>query len=243
MTAIGEAAVTGGEAWLAAHRPLAAVGLTLIGYGIGHALWQRFQRHPLLNPTLTGILLVGAALLTLGVGWERYYNDAALIHLLLGPAVVALAVPLYRHLPALRARAVSLAAALGCGSVVAIVSVVAIALPLGASAPTVLSLAPKSATAGVSMAVAGAIGGIPALAAVVTILAGITGALAAGPVLRLVRVEDPIARGFSIGIASHGIGTARAFQESEAAGTASGLAMGLNAVLTALLVPVLLRLW
>jgi predicted murein hydrolase (TIGR00659 family) len=238
-----EATLAAAEAWMGAHRPLAAIGLTLLGYAIGHALWERGGRHPLLNPTLLAIALVSGALMLIGADYGRYFEDARLVHLLLGPAVVALAVPLYRHLPALRARAGALALALAAGSSTAIVSVLAIGGLLGAGDATLVSLAPKSATTAVSMAVAAETGGIPALTAVVTIMAGITGALAAGPVLRLMGVTDPIARGFGMGVASHGIATARAFQESEATGTAAGLGMGLNAVLTALLVPLVLALW
>jgi putative effector of murein hydrolase len=125
---------------------------------------------------------------------------------------------------------------------VAILSAPAVAALLGASAPVLASLAPKSATVAVSMGIAAETGGVPAVTAVVTILAGITGAVVAGPVLDGAGVQDPIARGFAMGLASHGIATARAFQEGEAAGTAAGLAMGLNAVVTALLVPLVLRL-
>lgn len=141
------------------------------------------------------------------------------------------------------ARAAALILALGVGSVVAVVSVLAIGAALGATMPTLLSLAPKSATAAVSMAVAAETGGIPPLTAVVTIMTGIATALLAGPLLALLRITDPIARGFAMGLTGHGIATARAFQEGEATGTASGLAMGLNAVLTAVLVPLVLRSW
>src|SRR5580704_7729795 len=106
----------------------------------------------------------------------------------------------------------------------------------------VLSLAPRSATIAVSMAIAEQIGGIPAVTAVLTVLTGISGALIGGYVLKALRIEDAAARGFSMGLASHGIATARAFQESETAGTFSGLAMALNAVGTALLTPILTRL-
>ena len=228
-------------AWLRAHRPLGAVGLTLGGYAFGHWLWIRGGKHAALNPTLTGIAIVATVLLATRFDYRAYFEDARLVHVLLGPAVVALAVPLYRHLPALQARAGVLAAALLAGSLVAIVSATTFAWWLGASRLTLISLAPKSATAAVSMSVSQAVGGIPALTALVTVMAGIIGALVGPALLDALRVRDVIARGFGMGVASHGIATARAFQESEAAGTAAGLAMGLNAVLTALLVPILLR--
>jgi putative effector of murein hydrolase len=151
-------------------------------------------------------------------------------------------VPLFRHLPLLRDRAALLGVALFLGSLTAITSSVAAGWLFGLSHSMLVSLAPRSATTAVSIAIAAQIGGIPAVTAVLTILTGISGALIGGYVLNAMRVADPIARGFSMGLASHGIATARAFQESEAAGTFSGLAMALNAVATAILTPLLVRL-
>lgn len=220
---------------------LPALVLTLGAYAAAFALWQRCGRHPLLNPTLLGIAGVAATLLALRVEHTAYFADARLVHVLLGPAVVALAVPLYRHAAVLRARATAIGAALAVGSAAAVLLGLALAHMLGASAPALLSLAPRSATAAVSIGISAEIGGIPALTAVLTIATGITGAVLGGWVLDAVGVRDPVARGVALGTASHGIATARAFQENEATGTAAGLAMGLNAILTAVMVPPLVR--
>jgi len=217
--------------------PLWPLVLTLGAYAAALLLWERRGRAALLNPTLVAIALVAAVLLASDADRATYRAGAQPIHLLLGPAVVALAVPLWRHAPLLRARSTALLAALAVGSTATLLATLALAAWLGAGATTLRSLAPKAATAGVAMAISAEIGGIAALTAVVTILAGITGAVAGPALLDMLGIRDPVARGFGIGLASHGIGTARAFQESEAAGTAAGPAMGLNALLTALLVP------
>ncbi len=128
------------------------------------------------------------------------------------------------------------------GSLTAVLSAVAIAWLLGASRATLLSLAPKSVTTPVAMGIAEQIGGLPSLTAVLVILSGITGAVLGTYTLNLVRVKDWRARGIAMGVASHGIGTARAFTVNEVAGAFSSLAMGLNALATAVLVPVLLAL-
>lgn len=219
-----------------------AIALTLAAYVAATVVSQRGRKHALLNPTLLAIAIVATVLLGLGGDPAAYRRGADTIHLLLGPAVVALAVPLYRHAGVLRLRAGLLAGALLAASTLTILATLCLARWFGATTTTVLSLAPKSATAAVSMAISVEIGGIPALTAVVTILAGITGAVIGPPLLDALGIRDPIARGYGIGIASHGIGTARAFQEGEATGTASGLAMGLNTLLTALLVPFVLAL-
>jgi len=218
------------------------LSLTLGAYATGVVLQRLGRQHPLLNPTLLAISAVASTLVLFRINYGTYFSAVQPIHLLLGPAVVALAVPLFRHLPLLRDRAPLLGIALFLGSLTAIASGIGAGCWFGLSQSMVLSLAPKSATTAVSMAIAAQIGGIPAVTAVLTVLTGISGALIGGYVLKVMRIDDPAARGFGMGLTSHGIATARAFQESEIAGTFSGLAMALNAVVTAFLAPFLVPL-
>ena len=222
--------------------PLLWLSLTLGAYLAAVAVNKRFNKTPLLNPTLLAIALVVAALTAAGTSYKRYFDGAQFVHFLLGPAIVAMAVPLYRHTEMIRKSAGALFGGLGIGSLIAILSSVLLTRSLGAGRDLWLSMAPKSATAAISMAISGRIGGIPALTAVLTISTGITGACLAGYVLRLVGVKEWHARGFAMGLCSHGIATARAFQENEVAGTFAGLAMALNGVATAALVPLIIKL-
>jgi predicted murein hydrolase (TIGR00659 family) len=222
--------------------PLLWLSLTLGAYLAAVAVNERFNKTPLLNPTLLAIALVVAALTATGTSYKRYFDGAQFVHFLLGPAIVAMAVPLYRHTEMIRRSAGALFGGLGIGSLIAILSSVLLTRSLGAGRDLWLSMAPKSATAAISMAISGRIGGIPALTAVLTISTGITGACLAGYVLRLVGVKEWHARGFAMGLCSHGIATARAFQENEVAGTFAGLAMALNGVATAALVPLIIKL-
>ncbi len=128
------------------------------------------------------------------------------------------------------------------GSLTAAVTAVAFGWALGASRETLISLAPKSVTAPVAMGIAERLGGLPSLTAVLVIVTGIMGAMLGPPILNLIGIRNWAARGLAMGTASHGIGTARALQVSEVAGAFSGLAMGLNALATAILLPLLLRL-
>jgi predicted murein hydrolase (TIGR00659 family) len=225
-----------------AYGPLFLLVLTLGAYAIGIAV-QRVARHSaLLNPTLLAIAIVATTLRLLQLDYGAYFAAAQPVHFLLGPAVVALAIPLYRHAALIRERAFDLLIGLVCGSLSGVGTGIAAAWWLGVARPGILSIAPKSATTAVSMAVSAKIGGTPSVTAVLTILAGITGAVVASYLLDALRVRDPAARGFSMGLASHGIATARAFQESATVGTFAGLAMGLNAVATAVLVPIVLSL-
>jgi predicted murein hydrolase (TIGR00659 family) len=222
--------------------PLLWLSLTLGAYILAVTLNARCNKMPLLNPTLLAIAVVVAVLAATGTSYKRYFDGAQFVHFLLGPAIVAMAVPLYRHTDIIRKTAGALFAALGIGSLTAILSSVLIARSLGGGRELWLSMAPKSATAAISMAISGRVGGIPALTAVLTIATGIIGACLATYVLRLVGVKEWHARGFAMGLSSHGIATARAFQENELAGTFAGLGMALNGIATAVLVPVIIKL-
>ena len=171
-----------------------------------------------------------------GTPYATYFGGAQFVHFLLGPATVALAVPLWRNLAHVRRALPAMAAALLAGSVTAASSAVAIAWAFGAPREVLASLAPKSVTAPIAMELARNLGGLPALAAVLVIATGIIGAVIVMPLMNALKIRNDAARGFAAGVASHGIGTARAFQVSEIAGTFAGIAMGLNGALTSLLV-------
>ncbi len=213
--------------------PLLWLTVTLAAYVIGDAASRRAGRNPLVNPVVIAAgLLVGLLALT-GTSYADYFDGAQFVHFLLGPATVALGAPLWRHRAAVRRNLLPMLAALLAGSVTAIGSAVAIAWALGAPPAIQASLAAKSVTAPIAMALSESIGGAPALTAVLVIMTGIFGAVIVTPLMNLLGVTDYAARGFAAGVASHGIGTARAFQVSEEAGTFAGIAMGLNGALTA----------
>jgi len=222
--------------------PLLHLVLTLIAYVIGDWLYRRANHHPLLHPVLVAVVMLVAALTLSGTDYPTYFEGAQFVHFLLGPATVALAVPLYFNLARLKRLWLPLAAGLIAGALTAIVSSVTIAWALGASDPSLLALAPKSVTAPVAMGITEKLGGPPSLTAILVVSTGILGAVLGPWTLDLLKVRDAATRGFAIGTASHGIGTARAFQESETAGAFAGLAMGLNALATSLLLPLLVRL-
>ncbi len=223
--------------------PLLGLTLTLVAYQAAYWLYQRAGFNPLLNPVLLAIAMLVTALYATGTPYAVYFDGAQFVHFLLGPATVALAVPLYLQFDRLKKLALPLAGALFAGSATAILAAVGIAWALGAADSTLLSVAPKSVTAPIAMGIAEKIGGIPSLTAVLVIMTGVSGAMMAKYILDALRITDHGIRGFAVGIAAHGIGTARAFQVSEQAGAFAGLGMGLNGLMTALLMPLLLALW
>jgi len=228
------------EIWVyLAATPLLGLTATLVAYVFAYRIYERARFSPLANPVMIAVALLVTALTVTGTPYKTYFDGAQFVHFLLGPATVALAVPLYLQLPKLRKHALPLLGGLLVGSLVAAVSAVTIAWALGATRETVLSLAPKSVTIPIAMGVAEKIGGLPSLTAVLVMATGIIGAVSATTLLNLLRIRDYSVRGFATGVAAHGIGTARAFQVSEEAGAFAALGMGMNGVVTAILVPML----
>jgi predicted murein hydrolase (TIGR00659 family) len=222
--------------------PLLGLTLTLCAYVVAHAIFTRCNYSPLANPVAISIGLISVVLAGSGMSYQRYFAGAQFVHFLLGPATVALAVPLARQFPRMRRALVPLSCALLCGCVTAIVSAVAIARLLGATPQLARTLGPKSATTPIAMAVAEHLGGLPALTAVLVIATGIFGSISGRFLFNALKIHSMEARGFAMGVAAHGVGTARAFQVSAEAGAFAGLGMGMNGAMTALLAPWLVPL-
>ena len=225
-----------------ASQPLFWLTATLAAYVVADRFSIVCRRHPIANPVLMATIMLGLVLRVTGTSYDRFFDGAQFVHFLLGPATVALAVPLYRNLGRIRRALVPMSVALLCGSVTAIASAVAIAGLLGAPRDVVVSIAPKSVTTPIAMSLSEANGGLPTLTASLVIVTGIFGAVVIGPLLRGLRVRDPAAFGLAAGVAAHGVGAARAFQIDAIAGAFAGIGLGLNGALTALVLPVLLPL-
>jgi predicted murein hydrolase (TIGR00659 family) len=238
--------VTGklGEIWVyLSATPLLGLTVTLLAYQAAFWLYSKSGLNPLANPVALSVAMLVALLMITGTPYATYFEGAQFVHFLLGPATVALAVPLYANLDRLKKNLLPIGGALFAGSLTAVASAVAIGWALGASRETLLSLAPKSVTTPIAMGIAEKLGGLPSLTAVLVVCTGIIGAVLARGTLNLLRIRDHAVRGFAVGVAAHGIGTARAFQVSEIMGAFAGLAMGLNGLFTAFLFPLLVRLW
>jgi predicted murein hydrolase (TIGR00659 family) len=220
--------------------PLLWLTGTLVVYIAADAISVALRRHPLANPVLMAVAFLSVILLATGTQFPTYFAGAQFVHFLLGPATVALAIPLVRYLPEVRRTLVPMLTALLVGSVTAIASAVLLAKFFGLDRGAMLALAPKSSTAAIAMGIAEKTGADPSLTAVLVILTGISGAIIVTPLMNVLRLKNYAARGFAAGLTSHGIGTARAFQVDPLAGTFAGIGLGLNGLLTALLVPLLL---
>lgn len=222
--------------------PLLWLTVTLLTYAVVDAVSLKTNRHALANPVLHSIWIIGVFLLLTGTSYTTYFGGAQFVHFLLGPATVALAVPLYENRKVVAAAILPMLLALLIGSITAVVSVVVLAQMAGLPRGIILSLASKSVTAGVAMGISESLHADPSLTAVSVVITGIMGAIIVTPLMNRTGITDFRARGFAVGLAAHGIGTARAFQVDAVAGVFAGIAMSLNALVTSLLVPLAVTL-
>jgi predicted murein hydrolase (TIGR00659 family) len=221
--------------------PLLGLSATLIAYQVAVWISRLSGSHPLANPVLIAIVMLVCALLATGTPYDVFFQGAQYVHFLLGPATVALAIPMYANLRRIRGAAHAILPAILVGSTLAAISAMLVAKWLGASPSVVLSLAPKSVTTPIAMGIAEKIGGQPSLAAVFVILTGLIGTAMLGPAMRLARITDWRAHGLAAGTAAHGMATARVLLINETAGAFGGLAIGLNGIVTAILVPLFVK--
>lgn len=224
-----------------ASTPLFGLTATLVTYVAAQAVYERLDRAPWANPVLWSVIVIGAVLIITRTPYQTYFAGAQFIHVLLGPAIVALAWPVWERRAELKTRGVALLVAALVGGGAAAASAVAIGWALNLPVEILRSLAPKSVTAPVAMGIAEQLGGVPALAAIFAILTGIVGALSAKYLFNALRIRNWPVRGFAIGTVSHGIGAARALQVDADAGAYAGLALGLQVVLASLLIPLVVR--
>lgn len=217
--------------------------LTMVVYLATMALYKRSKCHPLLIPVFPSVVIIVCILLATDTPYATYKQGVEWLNILIGPATVALAIPLFAQRARIAALWRPICVALCMGCVVALISAMGIAWALGGSWETIISLAPKSATIPIALPMSERFGGLPSLAAVAVAVTGISGCMLAPLLMRLVRSQDPAVEGFAQGLTAHAIGTARSIQINPTAGAFAALAMGLNGVLTALLMPLCVALF
>jgi len=219
--------------------PLVWMVLTLTAYEAGFWLHKKFKEPVLIPPMLLSLIILISVLLAADVNYQQYFKGNAFIHFLLGTSTVALAVPLYQSLPRLKAAAIPLMLVLVLGSVLGAGVALALAYFSGLSHSSVLAFATRAVTTPMALGIAEKIHAPLALASAIVILSGLIGAMVAEPLLKFVRHD--MAKGFALGLAAHGVGTARALQISPTAGAFAALGMSLNGILTALWLPIIVK--
>lgn len=221
--------------------PVFGITLTLVAYIIGMKVRRRLKTN-IANPLLIASVLIIALLVVGKIPFDTYNQGGRFITFLLGPATVALAVPLYRNIELVKKNMSAIISAISCGSVVGVLSASLIALVLGGDKTIAFSVAPKSVTSPIAIEISRILGGIPSVTGAVVAVTGITGAMIGPEVLKLFGIRHPIAVGTALGTASHGMGTSRAVTEGPVQGAMSGLSIGVAGVITSIIAPLLLKL-
>ncbi len=221
--------------------PLLWLTMTLVVFQFSVWLNRRLGGSPVLHPVLLSMGLLIAILLITGTDYDTYFDGAQFIHFMLGPATVALAIPLYENRRQIAALLTPLLVAGVAGAATAAISAVMLAAALGAEFTTLMSLAPKSVTSPIAMGVTEKLGGLPSLTAALVLLTGAIGCMTAPAMIRLLRIDDDRVKGFAMGITAHGFGTAQAFGISATAGAFAGLGLTLAGIITAFLLPLVVH--
>ena len=220
--------------------PLSWIIITISAYKIGIIVYEKSGKHALLQPIVVAYLIMLPILLFAQIPYKQYFDSVSILHFFLGPATVALALPLYKNLSLIRAYLVPILITLLAGGTFTILSALGILWLFDASKITMLSMTTKSVTAPITLITALDIGANPSLAMGFVVMTGLLGALFGTVVFKLLRIKNDAAKGFALGLISHAVGTARAFEISENAAAFAALAMGLVGVFTAVLLPIVI---
>lgn len=221
--------------------PLIWLLITLGSFKLGIIIYERFNKNPLLQPIIISYFIIICTLFMTGVSYEEYFKSVEIIHFFLGPATVALALPLYNNLKYIKSLFFPIVIALLIAGTFSIVLAVFLLWVLGAQLPTILSMTTKSITAPIAIITSEQIGAIPSLAVGFVIITGIIGAVLGTTIFKILNIKHDTSKGFALGVISHGIGTARAIEISQKAAAFSALAMGLSGIVTAIFLPLIVE--
>ncbi|MBN3527231.1 LrgB family protein [Paenibacillus apiarius] len=217
-------------AW--SQQPLFGIAATIVVYAVSRILHVRFKwMHPIL---FCSIVLIGFLAIA-NIPLDHYKAGADILSLVLGPATIALGVPIYKYRHLVKKQFKAICLSITCGSFVGIVSVAAIMLSLDGAREVVLSMLPKSVSSPIAVEISKSLGAMPELSAVFTVFTGVVGSLFGTAFLRMTGIRDEVSLGIALGTAAHGFGTAKSLADSEKQGTFSGLAMGLAGLITSIL--------
>jgi predicted murein hydrolase (TIGR00659 family) len=218
---------------------LFTIFITLIAYFLSRKVFLKTQ-NPFLNPVLLSTTAVILILHYTGITFAEYKPGKSIMTFLLGPATVALALPLYLNRQILLKSFFPILIGITCGAISTLITAVLLAKLSGLDPVIVASIAPKSITAPIALEIALLTGGNPAIAVAFVVFTGTLGSVIGAAVLSLCKIDNPVARGLAMGVTAHGQGTATILQEGQTQGAMAGVAMGLAAILISCIAPFLI---
>lgn len=221
--------------------PYFGILLSLIAYIIGLKIAQ-LAKNPIANPLLIAMILVIAVLKIFNISFEDFNNGGKYITFLIEPATVAMVINLYKNFDLLKKNAIPVLIGVVAGVLTSVLSVYLMSMLFGLNNELRMSIVPKSLTTAIGSALSGEYGGIVPITIVCMVITGIGGAVIAPTVMKVLKVEDPVAQGIGIGTASHAVGTSKAIQMGEVQGAMSGLSIALAGFVSVILIPIIIKL-
>lgn len=209
---------------------------TLLIYQLSMKIHQKWD-NPFTLPILLSTVLIIIILTIFQIPYKTYMLGGEWINQLLGPAVVALAYPLYKERQLLKKLITPIVCGTSVGAVTGISTGILLTKWSGFDKEIIYTISSKSVTTPVSMEITESIGGIVPLAAVFVMIAGIGGSMLSSSVFNLLKMDHYMGRGIALGSASHAIGTARALEYGDIEGSISSIAMILSAMIVSVITP------
>lgn len=225
-----------------ASTPLTWILLTLCAFKLGIIIYEKTNKHALFQPIIIAYVIIIPVLLVTNISYEEYFASVEVIHFFLGPATVALALPLYKNITYIKSLFVPILLTLIIGGTFSIISAISILWLFDAQLSTILSMTTKSITAPIAVITSKQIGAIPSLALGFIIITGVVGALFGNIVFKVMKIKSDVSKGFALGLTSHAIGIARALEISDKATAFGALGMGLFGIFTAIFLPIIIHL-
>jgi len=222
--------------------PIFGIVLTVLVFEIGIYIAKK-TKNPFLNPLVTSLLMIVTFLLITKIPYDNYKIGGDMISYFLGPVTVVLAVPLYKQFELLKKNALPIVVGIVAGVITSFATIIIICKLMGTNYEIIASIIPKSITTPMGISLSQSIGGIQAITIIGIVISGNLGAMISEPLLKLMKIKSPIAKGIAIGTASHAAGTTKAIEMGEIEGAMSSLAIGVCGVITVLVVPTLLKLF
>lgn len=210
--------------------------ISLIAFEIGLFVYRK-TKLPLFNPLLIASIIIIAFLKIFNIDFDTYNNGGQFINIFLGPATIVLAVPLYKKLNLLKENFLPIFSGILVGSLVSVLSVISIATFLGLDNSLTVSLLSKSVTTPIGIEITNSLGGSSSITVLAIVLSGIIGAIVGPTVFKVLKINNPISRGVSLGTASHAVGTSKALEIGEQEGAMSSLSIGVAGIVTVFLAP------
>lgn len=214
--------------------PFFHISLCVLAYFIGLKIQKKYNQ-PLFNPLLIAITLLIILISITNIPYESFHTGTSLITLLLAPATVCLALPMFKQIETMKKNIVPILIGSFLGAATSIGSVLVLSPLFSLNQTLTTSLLPKSVTTPIAMSISELNGGIVAVTVAAVVLTGIVGTILIPPLLKWLKLEGSVTLGITMGTASHALGTSKAVEIGEKEGGLAGLAIGITGIFTVIL--------